>query len=696
MSYLSAVTDKGENITFNTEESLVNPNGMGGQSYDWLFREALIKKVQENEAAGKSAFADIDFPDLSAPTKNYYAAGAAMEILTDKRLKDKLLDYLADSKNNPEPLLKFINGGMEAFDFLGWSTKKTLNDVVHNALKRRVNFGTNWLNGVPLETLVRDAAASERDPLLNYVSADWMAKRLAAGEKVTCKTASSLTDMLKNSWNTSRLSKELLPLLQTADVSKLSDEEKNRLAQMVQGQHLISSQRYYDFVPAGNLAFADLTKRSNVTFAEVADNYHLHHSKADSEDNDKLYMFNAMKDVYRQGEATAAYKKLYENLLLDCYESGRLREGWNFERSSAANAYAANPERLQKLGMNIPVELVVHLLKKTEITDSPNFKFVLGCKSKDYPNWKFDKVAALNEVAEKGFGAGYAAEAFVSSIKKELDEGKSLNDFRKKAVAENHNNNAENIKLGREIEILREMERMMRECCNQKYNNYTNKKAVDIDDVELQRRMLDAAMGKRVPPLVCSAKKSSGLKRMFMSKRDKTAEDKLVAAEHAAYDAVNKLTAQFAHDFANSPLLPKDAQSPASYLYNARRDRELKSQDLSQSIRLFESRNAERLSEINAYDSLEAAYQKAAAKLEYQYNLQKEARETSGVKDAEYDSDFNSLEEKEKLRAEHPEMSARELYGVLRKKRNLEAKSPDKPVKLTTRQMSKLKSESRE
>lgn len=375
--------------------------------------------------------------------------------------------------------------------------------------------------------------------------------------------------------------------------------------------------------------------------------------------------------------------------MLDNYEKNEWKLGRDISAESLADAYAANPERLKNLGMEIPGSLADKLFDKPEIANNPDFKFVMAVKAPWRP--EIDKQTLLNEVAERGFDAGYGAEAFVSAVRKDLEKGRADYESNKKVATNYEANVKRDAELKKEVDIQEGMYNMLCACDMQNRDTIG-----DMDYVQLQQRMVDAAMGKEVPPLTCPLKKSSPFKRLFMKKSDKVAEDKRIAEEQAVYARINAQTAEFVAKYANSPLLPPTAGGPASELDEQLRTKRDEISRLQWPITNYKYNKEQINTAIQTYEKLEASCQKASNKLDYQYNVQKDARETSGTKDVQYDSDFNTLAEKEKLRAEHPEMSARELYGALRQMRAAKAKAPDTAVKLTTQQMSKLKAETRE
>ena len=722
MSYLSAVNDKGETVVFDNQESL------GG-----LFIAALADKIAANEAAGKNAFADIDFPEISDDAAVFDVAMRSMAQINNAGNGHALRDYLADANNNSASLLNFINAGQAVSRMhMHSSNNDTLDKQIYEGLKNRRETSDKEkyekrFDGVPFETVIAKVAYCQRSGLsVRGDEIDYLREQMTKGAKITSKTAALLPDVLSNRDLMSSLGRDNInQMLLTADFGKLDDQEKNRLMQKATEQRIMTAQEYCDSMPTGSLAFADLAKRENVTAEEIRDNFYLKRDKKNN-DSDNAELHYAMSKVCKSGEVSAAYKKCYDNLTLDGFENGlwgnsnrsEISEAYaaNPERifdavekgkisfnsdkdplkSVVVDAYAANPEHLKKFGMKIPEELMSDLAKKPEITNSPDFKFLFGRRSEEFPDIKFDKTAALEEVARKGFSAGYAAEAFVGDVKKELDAGKAEIEEKKQ-------------KFAKCDEATKQLERLIAE---DKALENMGALLAKVPDTE-QQRLIDAAMGKEVKPLVSDVQKSSGLKRFFMGKTKRRQEDKKVAEAQERCNHINSVTAQFAQEFKDSPLLQKLSGNNTGELRNqayekqyaaymgaygeasSKRDHYISPDFMLKQLQ-GERDNAEKA--IAPYNSLEKAYQKASAKLDYQYNLQKEARETSGTKDVEYDSGFNMLEEKEKMRAEHPEMSARELYGALRQKRELAAKAPDKPVKMdiNAAQMSKIKTSSRE
>ena len=165
-----------------------------------------------------------------------------------------------------------------------------------------------------------------------------------------------------------------------------------------------------------------------------------------------------------------------------------------------------------------------------------------------------------------------------------------------------------------------------------------------------------------------------------MSSQKKQEEQKQIAEKQKIIEEINKLTNLFASsNKGNENLTPTTTiQNLQTQLY------QIQNEQRNQHREIFDYERSSLEAKVKNYDELNNLCQNARQKLEYQMNLKRDARETSGTKDAEQDTGVYTLAEKEKLRKENPNASIREIYEKLRNLQGVKRHAPDKPVQKTT------------
>ncbi len=274
-----------------------------------------------------------------------------------------------------------------------------------------------------------------------------------------------------------------------------------------------------------------------------------------------------------------------------------------------------------------------------------------GLEYKTNSTWSDNKEITPDEIVARGTWYLDAKREGIERLKKDHEQS-----LKKEREAEIIND---------KFQRLDEMREFLRGCPACEYCSYD----------QIMALASDKAQQKNVTLFESKEQPTKGIKRLFMSKKEKQAEAKRIEEKKKAYENANKFINQFASKYQNDPIIRevnsfKLAQELWADAYSAK-----ESYDGGKFVYFDKEKNAYEISE---FEKLEALYKPAQEKIQSQLHeevqLKQTARETSGVKDIENNTGVDILSLKEEIRNNAPsgkDMSSKELYQAMMKMRGL-------------------------
>jgi len=641
MAYLVITDRDGQTKEIRAQEDV--------KSYENDFMKALEAKINANKEAGLAPLEGIDFPSMNKDNE------LAPYLRDSAIITSAITSHIANPRNNPEPVLQFINQGN--LDERGQTYKNDkLSIAIHKGLNARWERGDDAaLKSVPLDTLAKDAAfvyhndeLSDNTMLLTYCS-DEMLARIENGDNLSRAGVEALSKAVPG-MSYSDIGR-LAPVFSKLDLANLDDSAKKKI-------EATAGKNYRETAPIKNLSEEAFLKRENLTLEDVSAYYPPH-----SRDG----IIDTYFQIHYKGENTGeAFNAVRGQVAVQAFDSW-LKQNPGKEISDFARGnriaveqdllrgYKDNPEALKKLGVELPSSVANLVKDEEQFKNDPDLKYVVEARQ-----FRSEiSLSSLQEIGEKGFAAGYGAEMVVTEARRQLESKRAkTTETAERLAADKQKLNlydqAQNRKNG-----LEELKHDLNPA--QTLTDQECLKNFGVSQADVERMFFDKAAGKDVKPLSGQLQATTGLKRLFMSSQKKKAEAQAIAAQQEAAKKMNEAIAAFGAKHRNNPLLQ-------AYSSMAAVDKQISEDDktLRSTYRPMESEIERMQKEVDDFSRLETACQSASQKLEsqvaegqYQHQLRETAQETDNAA---------FREAKVQLRQENPEMSTRELYAAAQKK----------------------------
>ncbi len=658
------------------------PDGTDAADFDslygreWKFIYALEDKIKANTNAGKPPFDGIDFPEtcksIDANTLNFLA-----KALNKSETFVSAMKTACASKNAQKNVFNFI-GKLDFTEVLkDEKNEANILKIIHNNIRHGDNKNltastATWAMAYAATNELignYDEMGDETHPYYKITQFDENKEKLEYGspkaltiiaEKSSTQNIALIKDVLKRS-----------------DLSELDDGTKSKLEKMIQYSWNDKRQEekfnlFLESSPVTNLSEKAFLKRKNITLEDVQTYYDKNNwnklsptnllNKLDyAKENNKIENFTESMNKIR-GELAVKY--IMETEQVDHNIVNKFSK-------DICQGFKDNPEALKKLGVEIPYS-VIDTLKKDEHFKN-DIQFIDGAKNVSiaftYKDHYEKSIDLLNQVAEKGFSAGYGAEMIVLKAGKVLEEKRSKYELAKKNLQTVLKKREEYNQAKERFDIL---DKVKQDIGTYLYKDEKIFQQLDpsLNKEEILKMAIDKAKGKDVKKMECTDKPTKGLKRLFMSKAKKEKEQKDIKAKEEAYSAINRFVEDMGNkwkdtktvnllDGCSIDTVNKQWSEDYEYIeYNRSTVEHSK----------WTEKDARKL--VEEFEKMETAQKSAQTKLDYQVTIAKTARETSGVKDIETKTGFDAMEVKAQLRAENPNMSVRDLYASMKEIRD--------------------------
>ncbi len=662
MSYITLKDERGNDIEIKTAEDLLSLNGHPHEKY----REALLEKIKENRSQGKEPFDSVDFPDCSQ--KSF---GMNIAIITnDEEIKAAIIEQV--SKYDSSKLEKFL---LEQNVPSAWNTG--LEEGIKLAL-----FSSSVTNKKSLDAMIITSAklmskdlhkALPINEVDNATYGHYVEKRLEAGDKISQASARAIIDLLpeKPDWSVNKANymsmdfikynKELVPQLMDLDLREFDDKEKKKMEDTIVFAGELNQQDYINKAQPQNLTRESFLKRTTMTLEDVKT--YIGHGYS----TDQAYLL--LKQASTENDAVAKIKGQIVVEALDPRnntEESLKNQTYKYSKEDILRGYKDNPEALKAFEPTIPL-FIVQVIKEDEtLMNNPEVKFLIESQNLGEHDIMSSE-ASLKEIAEKGLESGFRADLITTKVGDYLNKHREEIEKLKKSheLCLEKETNAEAIRAKhQEIEKLRRFI----------YDEGVRGDFVSLSEVT--KLALAKAQGKEVKPFVLDEEQTKGLKGLFMKKSEKEAEAKRIAKKKTEYEAANKFINEFSNKYKDSPLVEGLTKiEDIERLYNASYQQNERYDGGRYTYHDKES-TAQKIAD---FEKLEALYKIAQEKIDYQVNIEKTARETSGVKDVEEGKGVDVLSLKEQIRENVPgskEMSVRTLYNTMQEMRGLGKATP--------------------
>lgn len=694
----------------NTMSYLTLDDGTDAADFDslygreWNFIYALEDKIKANTNAGKPPFDGIDFPEtgksIGANTLNFLA-----KALNKSETFVSAMKTACASKNAQKNVFNFI-GKLDFTEVLkDEKNEANILKIIYNNIRHGYNknltastatwamayAATNGLIGN------YDEMGDETHPYYKITQFDENKEKLEYGspkaltiiaEKSSTQNIALIKDVLKRS-----------------DLSELDDGTKSKLEKMIQYSWNDKRQEekfnlFLESSPVTNLSEKAFLKRKNITLEDVQTYYDKNNwnklsptnllDKLDyAKENNKIENFTESMNKIR-GELAVKY--IMETEQVDHNIVNKFSK-------DICQGFKDNPEALKKLGVEIPYS-VIDTLKKDEHFKN-DIQFIDGAKNVSiaftYKDHYEKSIDLLNQVAEKGFSAGYGAEMIVLKAGKVLEEKRSEYELAKKNLQTVLKKREEYNQAKERFDILDMVEQDIGTYLY-KDENFFQQLDPSLNKEEILKMAIDKAKGKDVKKLECTDKPTNGLGKLFMSKDKKEKEQKNIKAKEEACNIINQFVESLSSKLKNTET-KFEANNPTKLLEDCSIDTVKKQwsedyeyiQDNRSTVEhsKWTEKDARKL--VEEFEKMETAQKSAQTKLDHQVTITKTARETSGVKDIETKTGFDAMEIKAQLRAENPNMPVRDLYASMKEIRDKGEYSAE--IKIKTPKDDKVKAD---
>lgn len=460
--------------------------------------------------------------------------------------------------------------------------------------------------------------------------------------------------------NDSWLNRNAAYLASQSDMSRLDDKLKDKVV-----YYLDSGQdtEFINTTDVKNLSLNSFAKRENLTIedAEKFCGYILYNRDRPNADPKQA----SAGETYRFLKDKKIHSKLYGQLaVLTVTESHGKEQYWkdldlrNLSSEDLLQGYKDNPEALKKLGMSMP-SFVVEAVKNDPIfANDSDVKYVIQSKVHYLSDETLTK--SLEEIANKGLSAGYAAESVVARAQRWLD-------FDKENIESKRRRCQEDLEQCQKVEeaqkTYNELDSFYEEY-REKFNSLKsprNKEGVkDIEFYSVMQAAMDKAHGKEVKPFSYEEDKVGFWQGLKMGKAKKESKNEDIDTKIKLCEDANKIVEEFSQRFKEPALA--DVNTPSELRIKI--DKAYQDKNGYYPNREWIQKTIE--TEIEPFDKMSALYKKAGEKIGYEVSIAREAQTSSGITSIETNANVDVLAQKAQLRQNNSEMSVQDLYAKTR------------------------------
>lgn len=668
MSYISVQGENGQQIEFSDmalfEES----------KNSFRFNDELLRRVKENQVAGRAPFDGIDFPrgrlGNQGMSRLFFCSSEGERDIFNDALQDQIDNHWKDSKTT------------ELFDFVNKISQSNHSDKFMQPVYESVNrhkYSENFMEKIPVTTMVLldDYVYRNNKDYKREDSILWCADSENIGKSsVESEAAQAVTRVVAelSKRGASAEIKSLIPAMAKADLHTLNNEQKNNIFTAIERCGKEYSKKYLQQARIVNLTPELFVHKENMTLEDVRFFDYRGNTGERQLDQYQLLRMAPEDNKAAQVIRTQMAVEIFIEKAKQKADDINVANGY-VEDNDLLNGIKQNPEVIKTMGVQVPHRLKDIISQDKELSQHPDLKFFVfgrrlngsfgSDKDKYVPRGLAEFETSLQDIAAYGFNAGYGVEIVTDKVREILDE------YKKVDIEKRYTNMLESVQIRETCENLEkensELEAWgrgpgFREDQCQKYG-------MSNDDIFRMAR--DKALGKDVAPITYEQNETKGVARLFMKKSAKIEEANENKAKKEFFDAVNKYIDDFSIQIGKEPLA-KDLLSQYSSL------EEIKEKVQKNDIYLQDDNNRRKrdyycsehdreavIKGKEAFNRLQEAYKAAQQKLEQQLAAKMQAHTSSGVKDMEQGTGFDTMAVKAKLRRQSPKLSVQELYAKI-------------------------------
>lgn len=623
-------------------------------------RKLIESSIEENRRNGKAPLDGIEL-DVPRSTENRELRRNLRSVyLESKTFQNALRTQVRSSRADCKQALNFFYGNYvyltenlskacENGDVYADSQVKEI-EKMEEAISERAMVSESWIKDLSGEALMIRAAVGDR--INNDVDIQDLAGKTVSKEFLSSSRA--LNDAFSRS-NYDFGSKRIAAYVASqSDMSMCDDKLKDKVVENLRSKDNKNlAKEFINTTDVKNLSLNSFAKRENLTIedAEKFCGYAYSHSNPKQASARKTYTFLKDKKIH---------SKLYGQLaVLTVTEShGKEQYLQNLSSEDLLQGYKDNPEALKKLGMSMP-SFVAEAVKNDPIfANDSDVKYIIQSKVLYLSDETLTK--SLEEIANKGLSAGYAAESVVAMAQRSLD-------FEKENIESKRRRCQEDLEQCQKVEEARktynELDSFYEEY-REKFNSLKsprNREGVkDIEFYSVMQAAMDKAHGKEVKPFSYEEDKVGFWQGLKMGKAKKESKNEDIDTKIKLCEDANKIVEEFSQRFKEPALA--DVNTPSELRIKI--DKAYQDKNGYYPDREFIQRRIE--TEIEPFDKMSALCKKAGEKIGYEVSIAREAQTSSGITSIETNANVDVLAQKAQLRQNNSEMSVQDLYAKTR------------------------------
>lgn len=456
--------------------------------------------------------------------------------------------------------------------------------------------------------------------------------------------------------NNSRLKENAAYIASQSDMSRLDDKLKDKVVYYLDSISMGRDTEFINTTDVKNLSLNSFARRKNLTIedAEKFCGYAYTHDHPNTDPKQA-----SARETYTFLKDKKIHSKLYGQLaVLTVTEShGKEQYLQNLSSEDLLQGYKDNPEALKKLGMSMP-SFVAEAVKNDPIfANDSDVKYIIQSKV-HLSDETLTK--SLEEIANKGLSAGYAAESVVSKAQMYLDSKKENIESKRRSCQEDLEQCQ---KIEEAQKTYNELDSFYEEY-REKFNSLKsprNREGVkDIEFYSVMQAAMDKAHGKEVKPFSYEEDKVGFWQGLKMGKAKKESKNEDIDTKIKLCEDANKIVEEFSQRFKEPALA--DVNTPSELRIKI--DKAYQDKNGYYPNREWIQKTIE--TEIEPFDKMSALCKKAGEKIGYEVSIAREAQTSSGITSIETNANVDVLAQKAQLRQNNSEMSVQDLYAKTR------------------------------
>ena len=618
-------------------------------------RKLIESSIEENRRNGKAPLDGIELDVPRTKGDGYFRSELRFAYFGSQIFKDALKEQIRTPKVDHAQALNFfykncviLTDGLIS-DYKSFMdgdriqyNREELEEIrsVENSISRRSSLEKD-LSG---EAWMTRAAIIGKTDLRSH---DFEGKTVS---KEFLSDSQALTDIF--SIKDYRLHQNAAYIASQSDMSMCDDKLKDKVVYYLDS--IGQDTEFINTTDVKNLSLNSFARRKNLTIedAEKFCGYAYDNSDPKQASARETYTFLKDKKIHSKlyGELALLTVAEYQDKKIDGY----LRD---VSKEDLLQGYKDNPEALKKLGMSMP-GLVAEAVKDDPIfANDSDVKYVI--QSKVYLSDE-TLTKSLEEIANKGLSAGYAAESVVAKAQWYLDSKKENIESKRRSCQED-------LEQCQKIEEARktynELDSFYEEY-REKFNSLKsprNKEGVeDIEFYSVMQAAMDKAHGKEVKPFSYEEDKVGFWQGLKMGKAKKESKNEDIDTKIKLCEDANKIVEEFSQRFKEPALA--DVNTPSELRIKI--DKAYQDKNGYYPNREWIQKTIE--TEIEPFDKMSALCKKAGEKIGYEVSIAREAQTSSGITSIETNANVDVLAQKAQLRQNNSEMSVQDLYAKTR------------------------------